>query len=95
MNKIAFALVFSLLTVAAFGQKVKQVKGDDYGDGIKAKTYVTYDDMFSQLNAKDTVDLTVRATVDEVCQAKGCWLMWPPEALRVSPRLRQPFARTR
>lgn len=74
MNKIAFALVFSLLTVAAFGQKVKQVKGDDYGDGIKAKTYVTYDDMFAQLNTKDTVDLTVRAKVDEVCQAKGCWM---------------------
>lgn len=74
MNKIAFALVFSLLTVAAFGQKVKQVKGDDYGDGIKAKTYVTYDDMFTKLNEMDTVELTVRATVEEVCQAKGCWM---------------------
>ena len=74
MNKIAFALVFSLFTVAAFGQKVKQVNGDDYGAGITAKTYVSYDDMFAELNKMDTVELTVRATVDEVCQAKGCWM---------------------
>lgn len=74
MQKLLIALILTLVATASFGQKVKQVKGDDYGAGIAEKTYIGYDDMMMKLGESDTVNVTVRATVGEVCQVKGCWM---------------------
>jgi len=57
-----------------YGQKVKKVDGEDFGAGISSKSYVEYADMMGDLNTSDTLNLTVRATVSEVCKMKGCWM---------------------
>ena len=74
MHKIILATAFALMTTVAFGQKVSKVKGDDFGAGISSKEYVEYADMMNQLDNTDTVQVTVKAKVSNVCQAKGCWM---------------------
>jgi len=45
-----------------------------YGAGITNERYVEFDDLMTEMGKKDTVQATLIATVDEVCQVKGCWM---------------------
>ena len=74
MKRILISLMVCLIATGMYAQKVKQVKGDDFGAGINSKTFVEYTSMMDKLSAQDTVEVAVRATVDEVCQVKGCWM---------------------
>ncbi len=74
MNKFLLAVVALLCTTMVYGQKVKKVDGEDFGAGITSKTYIEFSDMMGDLNATDTLNITVRATVSEVCKMKGCWM---------------------
>ena len=74
MQRLAITLMVCLFATGMYAQKVKQVKGDDFGAGIESKTYVAYGDMLDQLSQNDTVAVAVMATVNEVCQVKGCWM---------------------
>ena len=74
MNKFLLAVVALLCTTVVYGQKVKKVDGEDFGAGITSKTYIEFTDMMGDLNSTDTLNLTVRATVSEVCKMKGCWM---------------------
>lgn len=74
MYKVILPLVFAFIATTAFGQKVSKVKGEDFGAGISSKEYVEYADMMEQLATQDTVEVTVKAQVSDVCQAKGCWM---------------------
>ncbi len=50
---------------------------DAYGnpfDAAKVDAVVAFADLAANPTAFDGQDLTVRATVDEVCQTKGCWM---------------------
>ena len=69
--KLILTFIAACLTVTAWTQSVK---GDTYGAGVTAKKYIGFEDLMSQLEAQDTVVTTLRATVSEVCQAKGCWM---------------------
>jgi hypothetical protein len=45
-----------------------------YGAGITNNNPIEYSALMAEMAAKDTVYTTMRATVSEVCQAKGCWM---------------------
>ncbi len=50
---------------------------DAYGnpfDATKVDAVVAFADLAANPKAYDGQDLTIRATVDEVCQTKGCWM---------------------
>jgi len=74
MNKFLLAIATLLCTTLVYGQKVKKIDGEDFGAGITSKTYIEYTDMMDDLNASDTLNITVRVTVSEVCKMKGCWM---------------------
>ena len=58
----------------ACAQKVEVNEEGIYGDGIKNDRYMDYKSLMSEMATKDTVQTTFIATVNEVCQAKGCWM---------------------
>jgi uncharacterized protein DUF4920 len=74
MSKFSLTVVALLCTTMVYGQKVKKVNGEDFGAGITSKKYIGYTDMMDDLNASDTLNITVRATVSDVCKMKGCWI---------------------
>jgi len=79
MNRNFFLPGVSMMLVLIFmatacAQKVQVSEDGVYGEGIKNEKYVEFDALFKEMTAKDTVHTTLMATVDEVCQAKGCWM---------------------
>lgn len=51
-------------------------KGDSkhFGAKISANGAVTYDQLLTDLNSKDSMKVKVVGTVEGVCQVKGCWM---------------------
>lgn len=55
-------------------QATTEIKGETFGEEVDAGTVVTYPELISQMNGQDSMVVTVRGTVDAVCQMKGCWM---------------------
>jgi hypothetical protein len=70
----ASLMIVLVMTVAACAQKVEVHEDGVYGAGIKDERLTQFDALMQQMATKDTVHTTLIATVDEVCQAKGCWM---------------------
>ena len=51
-----------------------QVKGSFFGEEIDESGAVSLDEFVSKMENADTLRVKVKATIDEVCQAKGCWM---------------------
>ncbi len=66
-----FAFVVCMIACA---QKVEVSEEGIYGAGIKNDRYTDYKSLMAEMATKDTVETTFVATVNEVCQAKGCWM---------------------
>ena len=45
-----------------------------FGEKIEADDFITFDDFVSQVNQKEEVNVKLKAKVESVCQAKGCWM---------------------
>lgn len=45
-----------------------------FGEAITADNAIGVNDLFAQLGSQDSLVTKVRGTVQEVCQAKGCWM---------------------
>lgn len=45
-----------------------------FGEAFTPESVLAFNDISSKLSEQDSVVLTVKGTVDEVCQAKGCWM---------------------
>ncbi|MDF1800098.1 MAG: DUF4920 domain-containing protein [Planctomycetota bacterium] len=58
--------------------------GDSF-DAAKVSTVVTFADVAADPAAFDGQPVTVRATIEEVCQSKGCWMTFNEggESMRV------------
>ena len=52
----------------------KEFEGTSFGAGITSAEYMEYSEVLSSLKEKEEVETTLKATVNEVCQAKGCWM---------------------
>ena len=65
-----------LFSVTAFSQppKGKAVPGTVYGASTDATGAIAAADLPKMLEVQDTVTGKVRAVVQDVCSAKGCWL---------------------
>lgn len=68
-------LVAFLLPVAAIAQKDGQSSNaNTFGEAFKPKKVVSYDQMLKRMEGQEKVAIKVRGTVEDVCQAKGCWM---------------------
>lgn len=45
-----------------------------FGEAITTANALTVNELFTQLSNQDSIVTKVRGTVQEVCQAKGCWM---------------------
>lgn len=45
-----------------------------FGDTIKQDGAITADKLIEQLKGKDSVNIKITGTIEEVCQKKGCWM---------------------
>ncbi len=58
-------------------EEVKEEVAGTFGADFQASKVIPASDLLSSYSAEaiaDTVMTTLRGTVDEVCQAKGCWM---------------------
>ena len=56
------------------GQKEMQ-KGQAFGAAFSPEGAVSYENLAEKMQGQDSVALKVAGTVQEVCQAKGCWML--------------------
>lgn len=86
MNKINISIVFLVLVFACRGQQRQQegaaqskiaVDYLSFGDKIEARGAISDIDLskaYAKMNIADTIQTKFRATVTDVCKAKGCWM---------------------
>jgi len=44
------------------------------GEKFEPTSVIDYGDLLAKMSETDSVQITVKGKVDEVCQAKGCWM---------------------
>jgi hypothetical protein len=49
-------------------------KATTFGESITKKGSISYDELLTKLDESDSLNTKVVGTVNEVCQAKGCWM---------------------
>lgn len=78
MHMIKFFTLLAMCLVFSFNlsaQKDEPKKSDKYfGEKIKTKKAISYEDLILQMEKQDTVEALVEGNVEAVCQAKGCWM---------------------
>lgn len=50
-----------------------------FGEKIEAKDYLAFDELLNALDDKEEIDVKLKARVESVCQAKGCWMNLVPD----------------
>jgi hypothetical protein len=78
-NIILVVTTLSLLMVVACNQKVseqvtQQQDQQYFGEQIEADDALTFVELVNKMETVDSMQVKVRGTVEEVCQAKGCWM---------------------
>lgn len=66
--------VTAVLVLGSCGQEAETTGEDEFGAGVKNEASMDIASLVNQLAEKDTIETTLLATVDEVCQKKGCWM---------------------
>ena len=85
MKKILFILVLTTITFGCKNESKTPVVNQEsedmayasFGDKIEAEGAISASEMaqrFESLNVGDTISTKVSATINEVCQMKGCWM---------------------
>ena len=86
MKKIFITLLIATVLVACNDSKQKDIEVatetiasnyDFYGEKITDKDVLSAEEMmvkYNSLKPGDTIDVKFKAKVNEVCQAKGCWM---------------------
>lgn len=73
-NTILPVLLFGLVLIIAC-KSTPTVEGDSFGAGVaNPDAAVSYAEVVSQLDTKDSIMVTLKGKVMDVCQAKGCWM---------------------
>ena len=76
MIKIKSILIGSILFCLAISNSIAQdVDGyQPFGASINAEVTLQPGELMNELSDADSVHATIAATVEEVCQMKGCWM---------------------
>ncbi len=80
LKHVLAILVIALTFTAGYAQKknaktnAATTKGQVFGEKVNAKGAISYTQLLTQLQDKDSMAVKVVGTVDAVCQMKGCWM---------------------
>ena len=83
MKKLIFLSVFGFVLFSCEGtkpaeEKVEQAVAKDvlefFGDTITQDGAVPANELLSKLKGKDSLQVKIVGTIEEVCQKKGCWM---------------------
>lgn len=75
MKKLLFpVLTFMSIFFAISIHAQSASKSDFYGQSFDVTKAISFDEMIKNLGDKKDMEVTVKAKVNSVCQAKGCWM---------------------
>jgi len=76
MMKLRFltVLMVTIGIIACKGPQKESSPGEKFGKEITADNAIGFDDMITQISGQDSLRTKFTATVESVCQAKGCWM---------------------
>ena len=77
MKKLILLSAFTLL-IACKAEQKKEVSYLSFGEETSNKNILSNDqvvEIYKNLAVGDTVNMKFSASVNEVCQAKGCWML--------------------
>lgn len=57
----------------------KELAANQFGEAIDAQGAIPYAALLEQMQGSDSLSVKVKGKVEEVCQAKGCWMNIMPE----------------
>jgi hypothetical protein len=63
-----------LFVLLSFGTIAIAQKSDSFGDKINAKGAIDGSTFLRNIEGKDSLDCKFEATIQSVCQKKGCWM---------------------
>ncbi|MCB0546370.1 MAG: DUF4920 domain-containing protein [Phaeodactylibacter sp.] len=80
---LAAALVVACNSTAKQGSQTEaekttgstELKGKTFGAAFSPDGSIDYSEMAKQMDGRDSVELKIQGTVQEVCQMKGCWML--------------------
>ena len=68
------SLIFSCGGTTPSGKEESKQDGKHFGENVDKKGAITYDELLTKLSKSDSIPAKVVGQVNEVCQAKGCWM---------------------
>ena len=75
-----FSIATLLLAVAFVQCQQKADEWESYGEVISGAESASTSKMLSEVSASDTIPVKFTATIEEVCQMKGCWMTLKSES---------------
>ncbi len=67
MKKLILSILFVLASIGVFAQ-------ENFGKKINEKGAIPVTELSTKMGKKEAMNVKVSGKVDEVCQAKGCWM---------------------
>lgn len=64
-------ILLTAVVVVACGSKSPE---GTYGGSVDTAVYLSPDELMTRLDSSLSIDCTLKGTVEQVCQAEGCWL---------------------
>lgn len=74
---INLLLIIFMLSAIACKQAPAPIMEDGiqyFGEKIEADSYIGFDEFVTKLNTDEEINVKLKAKVESVCQAKGCWM---------------------
>ena len=71
---LALVVVLAACNTSKQGNAAAVPAGDTFGTAFQPKTILPFADLSKKVAEGDSLHTTVRGTVAEVCQVKGCWM---------------------
>ena len=73
MRLYVLSVAFLLVVISAYGQDHLESTGS-FGEPIDKKGAVSAKKLAQKMDKAESLEIKVKGTITEVCQAKGCWM---------------------
>lgn len=75
MRFLIFLMAVALIGLSSCKEQAKEsTPGQNFGKELSSDNAIAFNDLMTQISTQDSVRTKVKATVESVCQAKGCWM---------------------
>ena len=73
MRLYVLSVAFLLVVISAYGQDRLESTGT-FGEPIDKKGAISAKKLSQKMDKSESLNIKVKGTITEVCQAKGCWM---------------------